>query len=135
MAYLYETAAWRAIVRATRDPKLLLAFSAATVAGGYFFAKGSRIATDVASEQTKKEIERHLEKDWEAARYANHSKNALAVMFDNVRKETDPDVNEKHKKYPVKLPGVMWHPKVAERERKRAESQKRATNANTHEEN
>ncbi|KAI0567760.1 hypothetical protein FGB62_1g260 [Gracilaria domingensis] len=124
MAYLYETATWRAIVRATRDPKILLAFSAVTVAGGYLFAKGSQIATDVASEQTKEEMEQHLKKNWEAERYAKHSKNALAVMFDNVRKEDEPDVNEKHKRYPVKLPGVMWHPKVAERERQKAKLQR-----------
>lgn len=130
MAYLYETATWRAIVRATRDPKILLAFTVATVGGGYMIAKGSQIATDRASEQTKEEIEQQLKKDWEAARYARHSKNALAVMFENVRKDSDAEVDSKYKNYPVKVPGVMWHPKVAEQERRKAEQLRQQVEAN-----
>lgn len=91
------------------------------------------MATDKVSEQTKEEIEHKLKKDWEAARYARHSKNALAVMFDNVRKDSDPDVNAKYKNYPVKVPGVMWHPKVAEQEKRKAQQvQQQAQSNKTH---
>lgn len=121
MAYLYETATWRAIVESTRDPKKLMLFTIATVGGAYFIAKTSQVATDMSAEQTKQQMEDRVEKDWETKSYARHSKSALAVMFDNVRKDNQPDLNEKHKAYPVKLPGVMWHPKIAEKERKRAQ--------------
>lgn len=124
MALLYERSAiWRAIVSATRDPRILALFTMTSVAGGYVVAKCSQKATSGASEQTKVEMEGILRKDAEAARYASHSKNALAIMLDNVKPQSADntiDSNAKYKKNPIKLPGVMWHPKIAEREREQA---------------
>lgn len=120
MALLYEySALWRAIVSATRDPRVLALFTISAVAGSCALGKGSQMATSHAAEQTKVEMENKLCKDSEAARYASHSKNALAVMLDNVKPQgagAALDTNAKYKKNIIKLPGVMWHPKVAQKE-------------------
>lgn len=138
MALLYERSAlWRAIVSATRDPRILVLFTVTTAAGGYALGKGSEMATAGASEKVKDDMEKKLRKDVEAARYANHSKNALAVMFDSLKPaETDTanDPNAKYKKHPIKLPGVMWHPKVAQKDKenaaKKREAEAKQTNTN-----
>ena len=110
---------WRAIVSATRNPRVLILFTVTTTAVGYAIGKVSEIATSAASEKTKDDMEQKVRKDFETARYASHSKNALAVMFDSIKPENahgEDNVNAKHKKHPIKLPGVMWHPAVAKRE-------------------
>lgn len=99
---------------------MLIVFTAGTVAAGYTIGKGSQLATSGATERAKEEIESKLRKDAEAARYASHSKNALAVMFESIKpRETDSetDPNAEYKRNPIKLPGVMWHPKVAQRDK------------------
>lgn len=118
MALLYErSAVWRAIVSATRNPRVLMVFTVTTATAGCAIGKLSEMATAGASEKTKDDMERKVQKDAETARYASHSKNALAVMFENIKPghEAD-DVNAKYKKNPIKLPGVMWHPAVAKKE-------------------
>lgn len=82
--------------------------------------------TEEAAEQTKEDLEKKLRKDREAARYASHSKNALALLFENVKREDrkgssgDVDPDAKYKKHAIRLPGVVWHPRVAEKDRARA---------------
>lgn len=78
------------------------------------------MATAGASERVKSDLEKKLTKDAEAARYASHSKNALAVMLDSFKPadaNVADDPNAKYRKNPIKLPGVMWHPKVAQKEK------------------
>ena len=117
MAYLYETATWRSIVRATRDPKMLAIFSVVTTGGAYLIAKGSQVLTDPMAEERKAELEKKLKRDYESARYANHSKRALGVMFDSIQNK--PQKEEVDEMRRIKLPGVMWHPKVAKKDKEK----------------
>lgn len=78
------------------------------------------MTTAGASERVKDELEKKLRKDVEAARYASHSKNALAVLLDTFKPADEnvaDDPNAKYRKNPIKLPGVMWHPHVAQKEK------------------
>ena len=134
MALFYErSAVWRAIVHATRDPRVLIGVTAFTVTGGWFLGKGAQLATSNSSEKTEEEIKESFKKDWEAARYAQHSKNALAVMFDSLQKsDASPSDNEKYKKNPIKLPGVMWHPSIQKREKQRQQQlEQKVTSSST----
>lgn len=103
----------------------MAAFVVTTTVGAYAAAKGTELITGPASEQTKKEMERTVKKDYEAGRYARHSKQALAVMFDSLKNEGEKESSDASGKPKIKLPGVMWHPKVAKRE-KEAEKQSKA---------
>lgn len=126
MDLLHRSALWRAIVIATRDRRILTAFVVTTVAGSYALGMGSQVFTNEFAKETKEDLEKKLRRDREAARYASHSKNALAVLFESAQRddmkrndgEGDPDA--KYKKYDIKLPGVVWHPKVVEREKANA---------------
>lgn len=134
MALLYErSAVWRTIVAATRDPRLMLVFSVVTAGGAYGIARGSKAVTDVAAEEVKDDLETSMRRDREAARYAEHSKKALATMFDSFRRgrgeQVADDPGAAHNKHPIKLPGVMWHPKVAQRERELAKEKSAAAMA------
>lgn len=134
MALLYEKSAlWRAIVSGTRNPRIMLTFVAVTTAGGYAVGKATQMATSTSSEASKQQIENVIKKDKESARYASHSKNALAVMFDSIKPESDDstdDPNAKYKKNQLKLPGVMWHPKLMEKD-KLASAQKEQASTNS----
>lgn len=96
-------------------------FTVTTVGGAYAIGRGSQTITKQASEQTKEDIEKKLRRDVEAARYASHSKNALALLFEEFQSEEDKenDPNAKYKKHQIKLPGVVWHPKAVQREKER----------------
>lgn len=114
MAMLYERSAlWRAIVHATRRPRIMILFSCTMCASAYALAAGAKTITDQAAESTKSEMEERIVKDREAKRYAQHSKNALAVMLREAGRE---DVTqEKAGEHEIKLPGVAWHPKAEDR--------------------
>lgn len=110
---------------ATRDPRILAAFIVTTVGGSYALGKSIEMFTNESAEETKEDLEKKLRRDREAARYASHSKNALAVLFESVRRDDakggdgDGDPDAKYKIHDIKLPGVLWHPKVMEREKLR----------------
>lgn len=117
MAYLYQSSPlFRAIVRATRNPKYLLAFVGVTTGSALLAGMGTQRITDPMMERKRHEIEHKVLNNAEMSRYASHSNNALAVLFESFGKTNQG--NEKHMKYPVKLPGVMWHPGAEQREQK-----------------
>lgn len=128
MAYLYETVTWRAIVRATRDPKIMMMFAIGSTGSAYLVAKATQLITDPIAEETKSKLEKTIEKDYESARYARHSKNALAVLIDSYKSGDDAQspVKAKHN---IKLPGVMWHPKIAKQEREQLLAAEKAKNS------
>lgn len=103
---------------ATRDPRVLAFFTVATTAGAYAFAKTSQSLTNPWSEQAKDQLEKKLRKDIEGKRYASHSQNALAILFEShqTEEQLENDENAKYKKHEIKLPGVVWHPKAEERD-------------------
>lgn len=79
-------------------------------------ASGAQVATDIGAEETKKEMEKVVSKDVEAARYAQHSKRALAAMFEKVKgREGDSAADGPR----IKLPEVAWHPSIARREQEK----------------
>lgn len=87
MALLFEkSASWRRLVAATRNPRVMAAFTAASVAAAAGVAIATQSVTDAtggaASTATASAT---VARDWEAARYAAHSKRALGVLFDDVR--------------------------------------------------
>jgi len=136
MALLFEkSAGWRRLVAATRDPRVMAAFTVASVAtaGGVAFATQS-VTDATGTAAAEKAAEATVARDWEAARYAAHSKRALGVLFDDVRGggadkggaaggvSTDSGGGGSRSQKPIdyraiKLPGVAWHPAVAAKER------------------
>jgi hypothetical protein len=126
MALLYERSRlWRRIVAATKDPRILLVFAGSTVVGGTLLAWASQSVTDSSSSDTKKELERLKKRDKETARYAKHSKEALATLFEQVQSGRDSasarivEESREAGKPAIKFPGIAWHPKAAKREQNR----------------
>ena len=132
MALLYEkSAVWRAIVHATRNPRVLTLFAVVTVGGAYVVAKASRSVTDKYTEETEAQMKDVVKRDKEAARYAAHSKKALAAMFDNIKQRRGVEVDSEapHNKNPIKLPGLAWHPMAVKRDREAKEAAMASTTA------
>jgi hypothetical protein len=120
MALLYERSrVWRVIVQATKDPRILFVFAGSTVLAASAFAWGARSLTESSAKDTHQELEKLRGRDKETARYAKHSKEALATLFEQVHPNRDResarilDESRKAGKPPIKLPGVAWHPRVA----------------------
>lgn len=119
MALLWEhSRTWRAIVRATRNPYVLGGFFVASVSGATAIAWGSQAATDSVAKDTLKELEEFKTRDFETARYAQHSKAALGKMFDGVRGIERNEKEENNGRPVMRLPPIQWHPGAIEREKK-----------------
>ncbi len=122
MALLYEKSRlWRALVHATRDPKILALCTVVATGGCTAIAFGLQSLTDQYSEKTAEEMREKVKKDRESRRYADHSKRALDIVLKNaVGEEATPH------KYPMKLPGVHWHPAVDDKAKSGMERTQRA---------
>lgn len=115
---LYERSAiWRAIVHVTKDPKVMAMFAIGTTGAFTAVAWGLQALTDRQSEKASEEIRAKLKKDGESRRYADHSKRALdEVLSAAVGNEPAPQ------KYPMKVPGVHWHPAAEARAKLKEET-------------
>lgn len=87
MALLFEkSVSWRRLVAATRNPRVMAAFTAASVAAAAGVAVATQSVTDATGgAASTAAASATVARDWEAARYAAHSKRALGVLFDDVR--------------------------------------------------
>lgn len=149
MAMLFEkSASWRRLVAATRNPRVMAAFTAASVAAAAGVAVATQSVTDsTGGAASTAAASATVARDWEAARYAAHSKRALGVLFDDVRGPGEgatagsgggaasaaaadggggggSDGGGGGGRAPaaidyraIKLPGVAWHPAVAAKEK------------------
>lgn len=136
MALLWEhSRTWRSLVRATRNPYILTAFVLTSAGGATALAWGSQAATDAVADGNLQELQEYKSRDFETARYAAHSKAALAELLDGARggggapREAGAKPAAK-----LKLPPVQWHPGAVERE-ERAKRAKRRAEENAAKEN
>lgn len=117
MAYLYAySATWRAIVNATRNPKIMAVFATATTAGFVLVWRGSEALTKEAMMTTEEELREKIAHDNLMKQYATTSERALAAMFAQAGKGQEE--NADLLRHNIKVPGVEWHPKAEQRERK-----------------
>lgn len=112
MAYLYEKSrVWRAIVHATKDRRILVAFTVVCTGAFGGMAYVSQSLTDYASASKEEEVRDLIRGDREATRYAEHSKRALEIVLANATGRPAPD-----HKHPMKMPQVAWHPAAVRRD-------------------
>lgn len=109
MAYLYASSAtYRALVEASRKPKVLLTIGAVTTAGCYLLARGTEQLTTASTEDQEQVLRGKVENDADLKRTARNSEAALARLFQSLGKggsEVDKHLNDN-----VLLPKVQWHP-------------------------
>lgn len=115
MAYLFAySAAWRSLVNATRNPKIMGVFIFGTTGAFVLAWRGSELATQNSMRTTEAELIERGKTDDEVQRLANNSERALAAMFDQFGKGRDEEKNKKllSEQQRLKVPGVEWHPKA-----------------------
>jgi hypothetical protein len=97
----------------------MVVFASTTVLAASGFAWVAQSLTESSATDTHQELETLRSRDTETARYAKHSKEALATLFEQVQPNGDSesarllDESRKAGKPPIKLPGVAWHPRAA----------------------
>jgi hypothetical protein len=134
MALLYEKSVlWRRLVQATKDPRTMLLFMGMSTAGAAGIAWVCQAATDGATQETTKAMEKLKKKDYETARYASHSKVALGTMIDSYKKDGAAEQGGENTdgKKRIQLPGIAWHPKAVERDQREQKSRAAAKSKTT----
>lgn len=122
MLYLSHFRAWRALARATRDPKVLALFTACTTATCYMIGDTMQSITTSLSDASRPEVRRT---DWQADAHALRSRRALQVILARANGEQSDEQFEDACRDMPALKGAQWHPGATNKQQQQQPQQRK----------
>lgn len=121
MAYLYQSSAlFRALVSASRDPRVMAAIVVSVTGGCWLAGRSAQGVTSSWSEELEDELKKKMSEDKEALRNSQIGKAALAQLFESVGKGKEE--NRQYLNKEIKVPPIEWHPAATSGKQKNSSS-------------